>query len=86
MVFFFFFFKVIVIILNLGSCILPRKNNVKFIIKNYPPFNELNNCKEDCGFMYKCSVYGYCLTVDHICDGKIDCLLGDDEENCGKKN
>ncbi len=46
----------------------------------------LESCKSfQCKFMYKCTDY-YCIPWSYVCDGKIDCPKGDDEDNnivCG---
>lgn len=34
---------------------------------------------------YKCFLYGYCITVNLICDGVNHCPYGDDEMNCNEK-
>lgn len=46
---------------------------------------ELNNCSSTvCSpGEYKCQYHGYCIEVGQYCDGIHDCLLGDDETNCG---
>ena len=38
---------------------------------------------------YKChetvtTKYQKCLYIDNVCDGTVDCALGDDEQRCGK--
>lgn len=68
----------------LGACLMTWKNHVAKRLNNYAPFNVLQDCSETCHMMYKCAVYGYCISVDRVCDGIPDCLLIDDEENCGK--
>lgn len=32
---------------------------------------------------YLCQEYNYCIKIEQYCDGIHDCLLGDDEINCG---
>lgn len=32
---------------------------------------------------YLCKFYKYCIKIDQYCDGIHDCLLGDDEIDCG---
>lgn len=47
---------------------------------------ELNNCIQSTCLIgeYKCKFHGYCIKIDQYCDGIDDCLLGDDEIDCGK--
>lgn len=35
---------------------------------------------------YLCKYHKYCIKIDQICDGFNDCLLADDEYNCGSRN
>ena len=53
------------------------------IFQNHPPFNEFLSCETFCEETYKCAFYSYCIIFERICDGIQDCLLGDDEQNCG---
>ena len=47
-------------------------------------FNLEKKCdKSECPpFFYLCSQSHYCVSVQLVCDGIADCLLGDDEFNC----
>ncbi len=42
----------------------------------------LQNCEDaNCTYTYKCP-HSYCIPHRHVCDGKHDCVNGDDEEHC----
>lgn len=66
------------------ECLIDQRN-IYFpnSIKNYSPFNEFLFCHETCRNNFECSVYNYCIAMSRVCDGIPDCLLHDDEENCG---
>ena len=42
----------------------------------------LSHCQiVSCSSMFKCHK-SYCISIDKVCDGIVDCLSGDDEEGC----
>lgn len=52
----------------------------------FHPAAENFQCRENsCGneLRYKCWMYNFCIQLEEFCDGKVQCLYGDDEWNCG---
>ncbi len=46
----------------------------------------LENCSSyECSYQFKCHSY-YCVPWAYLCDGKSDCPLLNDEEDCSKRN
>lgn len=66
-------------------CTLQYTSLHHMISRPQTPFNHLKGCsynkKCGCG-EYKCNDLNYCIAVQQVCDGKNDCLKGDDESNC----
>lgn len=51
-----------------------------------PPWNHLSLCftLTHCSVdYYSCAVYRNCIPTGKLCDGEFDCILGDDELDCG---
>ena len=58
-----------------------RKDN-KGTIYGCPNGAHLLNCDNmECSGYFKCHS-SYCIAVNYVCDGDIDCLTGEDEEHC----
>lgn len=75
------------LLLSIGECYFSLIKREEGIVKKMnPPWNRFSDCnKKSCskGF-YRCAVYHYCIQPSRLCDKTIDCLLGDDEEDCSK--
>ena len=67
---------------NQSSLLCQYDRNFKPMFGDCHSFDLLSQCENvGCSRKFKC-YNSYCISVDKVCDGIVDCLGGDDEINC----